>query len=388
MTPVTLTVNGRQVAAMVEPRMHLADFLREHCHLTGTHLGCEHGVCGACTVLIDGEPVRSCIAFTVACDGQEVRTIEGFEDDPLMARLREAFTREHGLQCGFCTPGMLIASRDIVQRLPRADEERIRTELAGNLCRCTGYRGIVAAVRSVAESEEPHAIKPERAPPSAPLRTFEPSTAGAQRPRSEAAPAALEATAARVGWTRFEESFVIHRPPAEVWRMFADIPAVAVCLPGAAVTEHDPRSAKGSMTVKLGPMAAAFGGSAVIERDEEAMRGIIRGAGNDRRSGSRTRGEVRYQLIPENAGRDTRVSILVEYSLQGMLAQFSRTSLVRDLGRRLVAEFAENLDRHFRSTGAAAPMRAPLQAGGLIWQVLRERLRKLLGWSRAGEPEK
>jgi carbon-monoxide dehydrogenase small subunit len=381
MKPVTLTVNGRQVAAMVEPRMHLADFLREHCYLTGTHLGCEHGVCGACTVLIDGEPVRSCIAFTVACDGQEVRTIEGFEDDPLMARLREAFTREHGLQCGFCTPGMLIASRDIVQRLPRADEDRIRIELAGNLCRCTGYRGIVAAVRSVTESEEPRAIKPERAPPSAPLRTFEPSTAGAQGPRSEAAPAAPEATAAaRVGWTRFEESFVIHRPPAEVWRMFADIPAVAACLPGAVVTEHDAHSAKGSMTVKLGPIAAAFGGSAVIERDEEAMCGIIRGAGNDRRSGSRTRGEVRYQLMPENEGRDTRVSILVEYSLQGMLAQFSRTSLVQDLGRRLVAEFAENLDRHFGGTGAAAPMRVPLQAGNLLWQVLRERLRKLLGW--------
>jgi aerobic carbon-monoxide dehydrogenase small subunit len=380
MTPVTLTVNGRQVAAMVEPRMHLADFLREHCHLTGTHLGCEHGVCGACTVLIDGEPVRSCIAFTVACDGQEVRTIEGFEDDPLMARLREAFTREHGLQCGFCTPGMLIASRDIVQRLPRADEERIRIELAGNLCRCTGYRGIVAAVRSVAESEEPRAIKPERGPPTAPLRTFEPSTAGAQGRRSETAPAALEATAARVGWTRFEESFVIHRPPAGVWRMFADIPAVAACLPGAVVTEHDADSAKGSMTVKLGPIAAAFSGSAVIERDQEAMRGIIRGAANDRRSGSRTRGEVRYQLIPENDRRDTRVSILVEYSLQGMLAQFSRTSLVQDLGRRLVAEFAENLDRHFHGTGAAAPMRAPLQAGNLLWLVLRERLRKLLGW--------
>jgi aerobic carbon-monoxide dehydrogenase small subunit len=384
MMPVTLKVNGRQVAAMVEPRMHLGDFLREHCRLTGTHLGCEHGVCGACTVLIDGEPVRSCIAFTVACDGQEVRTIEGFEDDPLMARLREAFSREHGLQCGFCTPGMLIASRDIVQRLPRADEDRIRIELAGNLCRCTGYRGIVAAVRSVAESEAqaPRTIKPEHGPGGAPLRAFAPSSAGAQVPRSETAPNTPAATAARVGATRFEESFVIHRPPAEVWRMFADIPAVVACLPGAVVTEHDARSAKGTMTVKLGPIAAAFGGSAVIERDEEAMRGIIRGAGNDRRSGSRTRGEVHYRLIPENDGRATRVSILVEYSLQGMLAQFSRASLVQDLGRRLVAEFAENLGRQFRGTGAAAvaPMRAPLQAGNLLWRVLRERLRKLLGW--------
>jgi carbon-monoxide dehydrogenase small subunit len=132
--------------------------------------------------------------------------------------------------------------------------------------------------------------------------------------------------------------------------------------------------------VKLGPIAAAFGGSAVIERDDEAMRGIIRGAGSDRRSGSRTRGEVHYRLTPENDG-DTRVSVLVEYSLQGMLAQFSRTSLVQELGKRLVAEFAGNLDRHLRGAGAdvAAPMRAPLQAGSLLWQVLRERLRKLFG---------
>jgi aerobic carbon-monoxide dehydrogenase small subunit len=383
MTPVTLTVNGRQVTAMVEPRRHLADFLREHCRLTGTHLGCEHGVCGACTVLIDGAPVRSCIAFTVACDGQEVRTIEGFENDPLMARLREAFAQEHALQCGFCTPGMLITARDIVARLPRADEHRIRIELAGNLCRCTGYQGIVAAVRSVARSEPRQALplKPEHGPVAAPLRAFTPRAAGAQPPPPLTPPATAAATAIRAGSTRFEESFLIHKPPAQVWAMFADIPAVAACLPGAAVTEHDARSAKGSMTVKLGPIAAAFGGSAVIERDDEAMRGIIRGAGSDARSGSRTRGEVHYRLIPENDGRDTRVFVLVEYNLQGMLAQFSRTNLVQELGKRLVAEFAGNLNRHFGGAGTdlAAPMRAPLKAGSLLWQVLRERLRKLFG---------
>ncbi len=150
-TPIALTVNGRTVQALVEPRTHLADFLREHCRLTGTHLGCEHGVCGACTVLIAGAPARSCITYAIACDGLAIQTIEGFDDDPTMADLREAFSREHALQCGFCTPGMLIASRDIVQRLPDADERRIRVELSGNLCRCTGYRGIVNAVRSVVE---------------------------------------------------------------------------------------------------------------------------------------------------------------------------------------------------------------------------------------------
>jgi carbon-monoxide dehydrogenase small subunit len=146
---ITLTVNGETIAADVEPRQHLADFLRETLHLTGTHLGCEHGVCGACTVMIDGAPARSCITLAVACDGAEIRTVENFDDDPVMAELRAAFTAEHALQCGFCTPGMMATARDIVTRLPQADEARIRRELSGNLCRCTGYVGIVKAITRV-----------------------------------------------------------------------------------------------------------------------------------------------------------------------------------------------------------------------------------------------
>jgi carbon-monoxide dehydrogenase small subunit len=147
--PVSMMVNGQSVQAEVEPRMHLADFLREQHGLTGTNLGCEHGVCGACTIEIDGAPARSCIAFAAACDGASVRTIEDFENDPVMAALRDAFTAEHALQCGYCTPGMLITARDIVIRLPDADEARIRKELSGNLCRCTGYMGIVRAIQLV-----------------------------------------------------------------------------------------------------------------------------------------------------------------------------------------------------------------------------------------------
>jgi carbon-monoxide dehydrogenase small subunit len=146
---IALTVNGRALEAQVEPRTHLADFLRESQGLTGTNLGCEHGVCGACTIEIDGAPARSCITFAVACDGAKVRSIEGFEDDPVMAKLRDAFTAEHALQCGYCTPGMLVTARDIVTRLPDADEARIRRELSGNLCRCTGYVGIVRAIQRV-----------------------------------------------------------------------------------------------------------------------------------------------------------------------------------------------------------------------------------------------
>jgi carbon-monoxide dehydrogenase small subunit len=149
MKRIALTVNGKPVQADVEPRTHLADFLRESQGLTGTNLGCEHGVCGACTLEIDGAPSRSCITFAAACDGASVRTIEGFDDDPVMEQLRAAFTAEHALQCGYCTPGMLITARDIVMRLPNADETRIRKELSGNLCRCTGYMGIVRAIQRV-----------------------------------------------------------------------------------------------------------------------------------------------------------------------------------------------------------------------------------------------
>jgi aerobic carbon-monoxide dehydrogenase small subunit len=149
---ISITVNGRTVSAHVEPRTQLADFVREDLLLTGTHVGCEHGVCGACTIEIDGAPARSCIAYAAACDGASVRTIEGFDDDAVMGELRVAFSAEHALQCGYCTPGMLVTARDIVLRLPDADEARIRRELAGNLCRCTGYVGIVRAIARVLES--------------------------------------------------------------------------------------------------------------------------------------------------------------------------------------------------------------------------------------------
>src|SRR5712671_478671 len=146
---IALTVNARAVKASVEPRTHLADFLRDGLDLTGTHLGCQHGVRGACTLLLDDMPARSCITYAVACDGARVTTIEGLDDDEITIELRAAFTREHALQCGYCTPGMLITARDLVIRLPDADERRVRLGLAGNLCRCTGYVGIVRAVRAV-----------------------------------------------------------------------------------------------------------------------------------------------------------------------------------------------------------------------------------------------
>jgi aerobic carbon-monoxide dehydrogenase small subunit len=151
---LSLTVNGRKVTADVEPRLHLADFLRERLRLTATHLGCEHGVCGACTVLADGKPIRACIALAVAMEGAEIRTLEGLQGDPLMETLKAAFHEKHGLQCGFCTPGMLIAAWDLLRRQPTLDERAVRVAMSGNLCRCTGYQGIVRAILAAAAQKE------------------------------------------------------------------------------------------------------------------------------------------------------------------------------------------------------------------------------------------
>jgi len=151
MTRIRLRVNGKIAVDDVPARLSLADYLRERRNLTGTHLGCEHGVCGACTILIDGEPARACLTFAIACDGREIRTIEGFDGDPAMAALRQAFHQHHGLQCGFCTPGMIMASAQILQRNPDPTDEEIRHGLEGNLCRCTGYQNIVQAVQCAAK---------------------------------------------------------------------------------------------------------------------------------------------------------------------------------------------------------------------------------------------
>ena len=154
-TPIMMTVNGERRQASVEPRMTLADALREKLHLTGTHLGCEHGVCGACTVLVDGAAVRSCLMFAVQADGAEVTTIEGIASpDGELSPVQAAFRDCHALQCGFCTPGFVISVTAFLRDNPHPGDEEIRHALSGNLCRCTGYQGIVRAVRQLAGGAE------------------------------------------------------------------------------------------------------------------------------------------------------------------------------------------------------------------------------------------
>ena len=152
MTTVSLELNGEKLTEEVEPRLSLADFIRDRRGLTATHLGCEHGACGACTVVVDGQATRSCLALAVMCEGRAVTTLEGLLHDPAMAVLRKHFHEGHALQCGFCTPGMLIMARDILRRHPQADADTIRHKLSGQICRCTGYTNIVKAIAAAGQA--------------------------------------------------------------------------------------------------------------------------------------------------------------------------------------------------------------------------------------------
>ena len=381
MTSVTFTINGTPVSSDVQPRTHLGDFLRDGQRLSGTHLGCEHGVCGACTVQINGAPARSCLTLAVACGGAEITTIEGFDQDAVMADLRDAFTAHHGLQCGFCTPGMLISARDIVLRLPNADERTIRRELSGNLCRCTGYVGIVNAISSVIEKRREQTAAPAEIAhqPAAVFTTFEPAPVIDDRAPTPTPRGTTEGEAVRPGWTRFKESFVIDEPRAVVWKLFDDVRRVASCLPGVEVTSCDDTSVKGRMMTKLGPISASFAGSAMITRDPANWRGTIVGAGSDGGSGSRTRGEVTYNLEPIDQDRATRVDISVDYNLQGSLAQFSRSNLAQEFARQLVARFAANCSAQLGGAPVDAAPSSSLQVGNLLWLTIKATFKRILG---------
>ena len=406
---ISLHVNGRAVEAEVAPRTSLADFLREHLLLTGTHLGCEHGICGACTVEIDGEIARSCIAYAVACDGAHVRTVEGFDDDPLMARVRRAFTEAHALQCGYCTPGMLIAARDLVRRKGALSRRQIRHEMSGNLCRCTGYLGIVDAIARVmaeetgvrpsgsdtivpaaksvgwlgpapgpiakpyAEPEKPQS-RPEIGSGPAVVRTALPPRASHQPVR--VATGSIEVVD---GIVRLSQSFVLEHPREAVWALLSNPEAVAACMPGARLDgppQPDGRIA-GRIEVRLGPIVASFSGTGTATPFPSEYRQVIEGRGADRRSGSRVSGSVDYRLSActgPSGNAATRVDVAIGYALTGLLAQLGRSGLARELAQRIGETFARNVDARLSAPSGAPVPQARLGAVSLILAALRARL--------------
>ncbi len=377
--PIALTVNGRAVSSDVEPRTHLADFLREDLLLTGTHLGCEQGVCGACTVMIDGRPSRSCITFAVACDAANVRTIESFDDDPLMARLRDAFTRHHGLQCGFCTPGLLASAYDIVRRLPDADSARIRKEISGNLCRCTGYQGAVNAIAEVLEN----------VPPAAKLQPLARSRAHTNSAATIAGPAAITAAASGSSTlsvprdvsdgVQLSRRVEIDAPSEQVWPVLQDIESVVGCVPGAELDSAiEGETVRGRMIVAIGPMRAAFNGIADVYHDTATRSGRVIGRGSDRVSRSSLDGEMTFALHDAGPER-SEVALEILYQLKGPLAQFGRPAIVAEVADRLLADIARNIAA--KATGATLAPAAQMPVGGLglIWAALVGLIKGLFG---------
>jgi len=387
-----IKVNGATVRAAVEPRTQLADFLRGELYLTGTHIGCEHGVCGACTVLIDGAPARSCITYAVACEGADVTTIEGLREDAVMADLRDAFSKHHALQCGYCTPGMLISCRDIVLRLPEADEPRIRLELSGNLCRCTGYVGIVAALKEVLEKRRTAALRPALRDGLGPVgatipaarqeRTVRRALVGAPA-TSRPAPDAEQWRMVEAEGVELIESFRVPFAREQVWRFFADLDQVARCMPGARLTRPAVENrAEGEVNVKLGPIVSVFGGVLEVARDEAQFSGVVRGAGRDAKSGSNARAIIGYRVQPEGNAA-SRVDISVKFLLSGALAQFGRSGLVKDVANHLTAVFARNLEAALSgrpvSQGASESLDVASVTRAALWQRVRAFFAKLIG---------
>jgi len=307
-----------------------------------------------------------------------------------MAALRRAFSEEHGLQCGFCTPAMLVTARDIVARVPEADDVRVRLELSGNLCRCTGYVGIVRAVNRVLKEAREGAFAAQLLP-SMPLGPVGARVARSALERSSTTAASVArgdegglahgvlGLAGRQPNIEVRQSFEVSCPPGEVWKFFSDIEQVARCLPGASLTRPpDGNKVNGKFSAKLGPITTTFTGAARIVRDDDNLRGVVLGAGNDRLSGSRAVSEIEYRLLPEGTG--TRVELMIRVLLVGPLAQFGRSGIVEDIVARVAQAFARNLEARLTGSVSELEMQTsePLAAGSLLRQALAARLRAVL----------
>jgi aerobic-type carbon monoxide dehydrogenase small subunit (CoxS/CutS family)/carbon monoxide dehydrogenase subunit G len=379
-----MTVNGTQVGLDVEPRLTLGDALRHRLGLTGTHLGCEHGVCGACTVLVDGAAVRSCLLFCVQVDGAEVTTVEALGSVEDLHPLQQAFRRHHGLQCGFCTPGFLMSAygllRDGADGLD--DPRRLREELSGVLCRCTGYAGIIAAVREVAAAHPQGVPAPKAlcrpitvrgaAGPSLELEPLQAANAGPPPPTT-ASRVELSVPEGEPSQT-IDVATTISPSPEETWTLLEDFARMSRCIPGLELdTDHGEDTYSGTVHVSLGPMRLNFAGAArVLERDCRRRTLHAIAAGRDV-SGSGVRADLTVSAEP--AAGATSVRAHAKLYLSGRAAQFGR-AIAGDVSRQLFTEFGACVERTLTTGRVAEPRR--MAGGGLAWRLLRTRVRSLL----------
>lgn len=370
---VRLTVNGTPATLHLPPRYTLADALRDHLGLTGTHLGCEHGVCGMCTVLVDGEAARACLLFACQVDGSDVVTVEGLGRPDELHPLQESFGRNHALQCGFCTPGFLMSSYDLLSHHPQVTDEELPAELSGVLCRCTGYRNIVSAV-SETNREYPSGIpEPGNCARRALVGRSSGQAAGipggaAGETTADTGPAPQDTEILLPDsdpTISVEVTSELDVPTEQVWQVLDDMYLLARCLPGAELTEDLGNGRyTGRARVAVGPIKLSFTGVAqVIEHDRTAATMRVLAQGQDT-GGAQTQADITLTATSTETGTRLRADAAVY--LAGRIAQFGR-ALAGDISRRMFEQFSESVKQ--AATSGQAPVR-PVVAPGALRLVL------------------
>jgi carbon-monoxide dehydrogenase small subunit len=385
MTAIGLTINGTSVTLDVDPRHTLADTLRTRAGLTGVHLGCEHGVCGMCTVLIDGKAMRSCLIFTAQLDGAEITTIEALGKPDDLHPLQQAFHTHHALQCGFCTPAFLLSTYELLRDNPGLDGVDLPAELSGVLCRCTGYQGILDAVRDTA-SRYPHGV-----PPPGNVgenRALAVRLGQASGPAVPAAAAAATADAGTTGDPAPPSPGEVEVPTGEpsatvdvttglavtadaVWALLTDIPRTARCIPGAELDQQvSDDTYTGHIQIAAGPLRFRFAGTVrVIDTDHQDRTLHLAATGKDT-GGSTARADLHLHVEPTATGSTIRAN--AKLFLAGRIARFGR-SLAGDISRGLFEQFGDNVQATLTggetaSTTSTEPQ--PLRIGPLLRSTL------------------
>jgi len=375
---VSFSVNGTEVALSLPARITLADALRDHLGLTGTHLGCEHGVCGMCTILVDGEATRACLVFAVQVDGAELTTVEGLGRPDDLHPLQEAFGRHHGLQCGFCTPGFLMSSYDLLDHDPQITRQDLPEELSGVLCRCTGYRNIVDAVDDVACAHRDGLPRPRNCGPRTLVgRTTSSATAAVGAPAVSADPAESprpeqisipsgEPTVAIDLTSNLESSLT------DMARVFDDVRLLIRCLPGTELTDDlGDDWFRGRARITLGPIKMSFNGLAhLVEHESDRLHVLAQG--NDT-SGGGAQAEIELRATESGSG-GTQLHAVARVFLVGRIAGFGR-SLAGDVSRRMFEDFATAIDQAAAGVEPDVASKPP-SAFRILVATLCDRLRR------------
>jgi carbon-monoxide dehydrogenase small subunit len=377
---VSLTVNGTPTTMSLPARVTLSDALRDHLGLTGTHVGCEHGICGMCTVLVDGQAARACLLFAVQLDGAQVTTVEGMGRVDDLHPLQESFGRHHALQCGFCTPGFLMSSYDLLAHEPDVTREDLPAELSGVLCRCTGYRNIIDAVDDVAEAHRDGIPGPGNCAARTLVGRTPAGASGATGVSAEETPAPDDPEPQRIELPSGEPTIAIDltseltSSPADVARVLRDVQVLARCLPGAELTEDlGDDWYRGRARIALGPVRLSFQGLAnVLEQRDDRI--VLHAQGKDTGGGGAQAGIV---MVATASGAGTSLHADAKVFLTGRIAGFGR-SLAGDVSKRMFEDFARAIDQAAAGAEPDVTSRPP-SVFALLGGALRARARNSVG---------